>query len=556
MNDYSYRPGFAVCAMWSMLVAPTALAQVVPDRVDPALVTRSLPPAATDDAAAREPVAHQPTAVVNPSVPAIASDIVAHAIAVRGNHLLTDGMFEAATRPYLDRRLSQEDLRALAGAVAGVARAQGLVLATAAVERQDLAQGRLVVTLDEGRIDAVRSIGASSPAADRILARLITHRATTRTDLERTLLLVGDLPGVRIKSTSYTRENGFGILLVTLTSTRVTGYLEFDNRGTREIGRVRSVGLANVHGLLASNDDLGIAAALTPFQPREFTFVSARYATPVGSGGGAASLSGFYGRTRAGGDLSDYALTGNSYGFGVGYSIPVERSRRRSLWFDVDLHTLVSDQSVLGRRFRDDHLTVLSGTVRGAGEVAGGLLHVSVQGDAGLPVLNATKEGDPLASRPDGDARYVAGIFQADWTRAVAGPLSLAITGVAQVATRPLLATAEISIGGASFGRAYDYSERTGDEGVMGSAELRLDVKRFGIMPLQRLQVYAFGDGGTVTNLRAGYGGGALASGGVGLRAGHGLLDGSFEVAVPFTVRRLDTGNRAARLSAMIALHF
>ncbi|MGI4733392.1 MAG: ShlB/FhaC/HecB family hemolysin secretion/activation protein [Janthinobacterium lividum] len=539
------------------MTIPTAVAgQVVPDRVDPALVTRSLPPAVTDDDLARQRVTQQPPGPSAPRIALAMGDVVARTIGVRGSAAVPADAFTAATGPYLGRHLSQDDLRLLAGAVAGIARDRGLVLATASIEPQDLAGGALFVTLDEGRVDAVRSIGRSSPAADRILATLVTHRAMTKHELERALLLVGDLPGVRVKDTRYVRQDGFGILLVTLDDIKVSTYVQFDNRGTREIGPIRGVGLVSVRGALIPNDEIGLVAAVTPIDPNEFAFVSGRYAAPIGSGGGAASISAFYGRTHAGGSFSDLALNGESYGFGIGYSAVLERTRTHSLWFDVDLHALATEQSALGYRFRDDHLTVLSGTLRSASTVAGGLLHVSAQVNAGLPVPGATHEGDPLASRPDGDARYVAGVFQADWTRTIAGPFSIALASVAQIASRPLLATAEISLGGPGFGRAYDYSERTGDQGVLGSAEVRIDLARLLAPTAQRVQLYAFGDGGTVTNLRDGYGGGTLASGGVGLRVGQGPVDGGIEVAIPITADRLDTGNRAARVSGQLAIHF
>ena len=539
------------------LALPTlAGAQVVPDRTDPALVTRSLPPGVTDDASARAAVTQSSAAPAAAKVDLVANNVLARTITVRGNTVLPADAFTAVTRPYVGRTLSQDDLRALAGAVASVARLNGLVLATATIEPQALGDANLVVTLDEGRVDAVRSIGASSAAADRILATLVTHRAMTKRELEHALLLVGDLPGVRIKTTRYMRDNGFGILLVTIEDTRISSYLEFDNRGTKEIGPLRGVGLVNFRGALMPGDEVGLVTALTPLDPREFVFVSGRYATPIGADGGAASLSAFYGHTHAGGDFADLALVGNSYGVGIGYSMVLSRTRQRSLWLDLDLHTLVSDQSLRGYRFRDDHLTVLSTTLRSTGTVAGGTLNVSAQANFGLPVLGATQEGDPLASRSDGDARYVTGNFAADWTRTVAGPLSIALASVAQIASRPLLATAEISLGGPAFGRAYDYSERTGDEGVLGSAELRLDLAHILAPTAQRVQLYAFGDGGTVVNLRDGFGGGSLASGGAGLRVGQGPVDAGFEVAIPITDDRLDTGTRAARVSGQLSVHF
>ena len=545
-----------VVTLVGALLPAVASAQVVPDRVDPALVTRSLPPAATDDAAARERVTQRTAPPPAAKVDMIATNVTARSIEVKGSTTLSASDFKGITQPYLSRPLSQEDLRALAGAIAGVARGQGMIFATASIEPQGVRDGSLIVTLDEGRVDAVRSVGTSSVAADRILATLVTHRAMTKRELERALLLVGDLPGVRIKDTRYIRQDGFGILLVTLTSTKVTSYLEFDNRGTREIGPVRGVGLENVRGVLAPEDELGIVAALTPINPSEFAFVSGRYATPVGSNGGAASISAFYGHTRAGGDFSNLALVGNSYGFGVGYSMALERSRTRSIWLDIDLHALSSEQSAGGFRFRDDRLTVLSGTLRSVGNVAGGVLNFSVQTNVGLPVPGATHEGDPQASRSDGDGRYLTADFQADWSRKIGGPFSVALSSYAQLASRPLLATAEISLGGPAFGRAYDYSELTGDQGVLGSAELRVDLPHALGPVVQRVQLYAFGDGGIVTNLRAGLGGGSLASAGAGLRFGHGPLDAGVEVAIPVSRDRLDTSSRAARVSARVSIHF
>lgn len=136
------------------------------------------------------------------------------------------------------------------------------------------------------------------------------------------------------------------------------------------------------------------------------------------------------------------------------------------------------------------------------------------------------------------------------------GPLSLELTGVAQVASRPLLATAEMSLGGPAIGRAYDYSERTGDQGIAGSAELQFDLRRYARTSATQFQAYAFADGGTVTNLRGGVGGGNLASTGAGLRVAVGRLGAAVELAVPLTADRLDTGNRAARVSTRLFVLF
>ena len=75
----------------------------------------------------------------------------------------------------------------------------------------------------------------------------------------------------------------------------------------------------------------------------------------------------------------------------------------------------------------------------------------------------------------------------------------------------------EFGIGGASFGRAYDYREASGDNAVAASAELRFDLAKLK-PPLRRLQLYGYGDVARVWDLRRGRTE-SLASAGAGLRA-------------------------------------
>jgi hemolysin activation/secretion protein len=90
----------------------------------------------------------------------------------------------------------------------------------------------------------------------------------------------------------------------------------------------------------------------------------------------------------------------------------------------------------------------------------------------------------------------------------------------------------------------------------MGSAELRYDVRRpFGIA--DRAQLYAFGDGGVVSNLSNGFGGGSLASAGGGVRVDFSRVVGATaEVAVPLTGPRYDTGNRQPRFNFGLSTSF
>jgi hemolysin activation/secretion protein len=199
----------------------------------------------------------------------------------------------------------------------------------------------------------------------------------------------------------------------------------------------------------------------------------------------------------------------------------------------------------------------LTATLDTVARLAGGTARAQFQFVAGLPFGGVTREGDQLTSRRDGDARFIALGFLADWTLPVTKRLTLLLAATGQVASRPLLATAEIGAGGPGFGRAYDFAERSGDEGVLGSAELRVDTGRVAPGLVERSHLYAFVDGGAVSNRgRLGRDGGTLASTGAGVRFGIGRFDAMAEAALPLNADRLDTGDRRPRFNLRVSRSF
>ena len=150
--------------------------------------------------------------------------------------------------------------------------------------------------------------------------------------------------------------------------------------------------------------------------------------------------------------------------------------------------------------------------------------------------LRATMRGDPLASRADAGGRFSVVRAWAQYDHRLGHGFSLQVAGEAQLASRPLLASEEIGLGGRQFLRAFDYWEVSGDEGAAASAELRYDIEGGLPDPLRRLQLYLYADAGRATNLRGGFGGGSLASAGGGARAwfSHGV-EAAVELGLPLT---------------------
>lgn len=547
--------GTMVWAASAMIWASASDAQVGLNQADPSIVIRSLPKPGAPVAEIPPPVVTEPSA--NVALPASARPRIASAIVVVGGEDIPRTVFAAALVPFLGANLGTDDLSRLAGSVADAARGAGYPFARAWIEPQSMAQGVLRVSLDAGTLAAVRVIGADSALADRILTRaLVTGHAVRRAQLERAILLIGDIPGLSVKESRYVRQDGFGILLVTIAEDRASLYAQIDNRGSTEVGPLRSTLLGSLRGVLSPGDELGLISAQTPFQPSEFFFLRARYSTPVDASGAVVSISGSYGRAHPGGALLPLRVIGKSYDGSLSYTVPLIRDRRRSVWASLDLRSLQSRQTLLDSPLRNDRLTTLTGALNGTGRLGGGVLRGSVAIVAGLPLPGMTREGDRRISRSDGDARFVTLNYDLEWTRRVSNRLTLALTSQAQVASRPLLATTEIGVGGPVFGRGYDYAERTGDDGILGGAELRADLGRLAPGVVDRAQIYGAVDGGYVGNLRNGPGGGSLLSTAAGVRVGRGRIDGMLEIALPLNRDRFDTEDRRPRISFRLSRIF
>ncbi|WP_225883037.1 ShlB/FhaC/HecB family hemolysin secretion/activation protein [Sphingomonas aliaeris] len=431
----------------ALMMASASYAQTGLNQADPSIVIRSLPKPGAPVTQIQPPVVTDPAVDLAPL--AAARPRVASAIIVVGGDEIPRGVFAAALVPFLGANLGNGDLSRLAGSVAAAARDAGYPFARAWIEPQSMAQGVLRVSLEAGTLSAVRVIGAHNPLADRMLTRaLVTGRAVRRAQLERAILLIGDIPGLSVKESRYIRQDGFGILLVTIAEDRASLYAQIDNRGSKEVGPLRTTLLGSLRSVLRSGDELGVVSAQTPFQPSEFFFLRARYSTPVNADGAVVSISGSYGRAHPGGTLLPLRVIGKSYDGSLSYTVPLLRDRRRSIWASLDLRSLQGRQTLLDSPLRNDRLTTLSGALNGNGRLGGGVLRGSVTIVAGLPLPGMTHEGDRRISRSDGDARFVTLNYDLEWATRLSERLSVALTSQAQIASRPLLATTEIGVGG------------------------------------------------------------------------------------------------------------
>ena len=126
-----------------------------------------------------------------------------------------------------------------------------------------------------------------------------------------------------------------------------------------------------------------------------------------------------------------------------------------------------------------------------------------------------------------------------------------------QLADGALVAAEEFGGGGARFGRAYDYSEIVGDDGIAGAAELRWNWRN-AFEAVAYLQLYAYVDAVRIWNIGADpfqNNDASLSSAGGGLRVIPiaGVL-ASLEVAKPWSRDVAAEGDRSPRIFVSLSL--
>jgi hemolysin activation/secretion protein len=548
----SLRALILTAALLTPWRAMASEAQDPVDQSDASVISRDLSdqreerPAATGSASVERAGRSDVTASLEP--------FVAGAIRVEGATELAPADFAAVIEPYLGHPLSRDELARLARDVADVARRAGFGLATAWIPQQEVTNGVLRVRIDEGRIDAVEASGPAAEAVNRVLRRLTNAGPVRTAELERQLLIAGDLSGVSLGRARLTRSEGRNVLRVETALRRVEGRYSLDNWGTASVGPVRARVYVDFNGVATGGDQLSLGASLTPLQPGEFQFVQAGYSVPVGLDGSRLGVRGYASRSRAGAALRSRDLEGKSTEIEASFSHPILRSRAESLWGHVILGVRDSHLTRADVTAREDRIATVTGLLYGWGRVAGGTGRGRVSVVQGLDAFGATEAGDPLASRGDAGGSFTKISAWTEFTRPLGGGFSVELSGEAQLASRPLLASEEMGLGGRAFLRGYDYREFAGDQGVAGSAELRFDLRDLP-RPIQRAQLYVYADAGKVTNLRGGAGGGSLASAGGGFRVWlDRRIETGLELGIP--LRAGNGGRPDPRLSVTVTGRF
>jgi hemolysin activation/secretion protein len=151
---------------------------------------------------------------------------------------------------------------------------------------------------------------------------------------------------------------------------------------------------------------------------------------------------------------------------------------------------------MLGQLHSDDKIRVIKGGVSyDFTDRFQGVYMIDTEVSRGLNILDATKTGSDLLSRANGHSDFTKVVINLSRQQSI-DKWGFMVAAQGQYADSALLSSEEFGFGGTTFGRAYDSSEITGDQGAAFRMEVQYNGEGIKAIHLDGWQVYVFYDGG------------------------------------------------------------
>lgn len=461
----------------------------------------------------------------------------------------------------LGTTVSLADVYSIANDMTNKYRNDGYILTQVVIPPQTIDGGNVQFNVVEGYVDQVVVEGNDQDSALALIRsygnQISANKALNVKDLERSLLLINDLPGVEARSVlSPSRtKTGAADLRIIVERDTFDAFAGVDNFGSRYLGPVQGSVAAGLNSYFGNNERISGQYVVAPdWGEIELSYFALNYAQPIWNYGTQVELSTSLTDTTPGYNLENLDVEGRSQLFSGRVVHPFLRSRTTNLngYLGFDWRDVRSDNELETRR--EDNIR----SVRAGGQFemldnffGVGINSADVELSKGVDIFGASGKGDVDLSRGRGDPQYTKLTAELQRLQRITPVLNLLVAGRGQWSANALLSSEEFGVGGISYGRGYDPSEIVGDEGFAAKAELQW--KR----PVQwdlveDYEVYGFFDGGKVFNkdsTTAANKTNSLASTGVGVRADL-MQETEAGVALAFPLtREVETqGDKDARV--------
>ncbi|WP_371379072.1 ShlB/FhaC/HecB family hemolysin secretion/activation protein [Sporomusa aerivorans] len=414
-------------------------------------------------------------------------------IVITGQDIFTAEELLPLYQDQLHQQLTFTQLNQVTTKITQYFKAHGYLVAQAYLPAQDIDQGRLEIVVVVGRYGDIllknHSL-ASDQAIRRQLEALRPGDYINNKDLERAVLLTGDLAGVSAKLTLSPGKNpGVADCIVETTEKKgnVHGSVAINNWGNRFIGKVQSAVNYQVDNLVHGGDELNLS---TTWADNDISLTGASYRLPVAE---SLSLNIGYSKIRywLGEDYDFLDAHGTAYSKYADLTWAAVRSRTDNLNLQLGYDH---------KNFRDQIDTIGSVTDKSSHAFS-----LGVNGDSrdnlwggGVTAYSLQWYNGNLSARSNSGlpptGHWNKTVYSLLRQQTINNRLFLQTSFSGQWASTNLDSSERFSLGGANGVRAYPADEASGDEAWLFNGELHWNI------PLkqskQMLQLIGFYDTG------------------------------------------------------------
>lgn len=439
-------------------------------------------------------------------VPVAATDttrILVNTLVITGAKVYTQAELVAVTGFVPGSELTLASLRDMAAKITALYARNGYFAAQAYLPAQDIKSETVTIAVREGEYGQIKlnnQSRLSDAVANNLLDGLKTGDPITIAPLETRLLLLSDVPGIKVQSTLVPGSSpGTSDLIVDVTPGQsVSGSIDVDNAGNRYTGENRlgaTVSLNNPLGL----GDIATFRGITSGQGLNYGLLS--YELQAGRGRVGVSYSRLnysllreFESLRANGVAEVASLYGsyplirsrdNNLYVRLGYDAKTFRDRIDSIGSITDKKDDVLTASLYGNR---------SDSLGGGGVSAYSLAlssgRLNIQTPAALAI-------DATTARTNGSWNKLS--FIATRLQRVTDSVSVYGSLNGQFASKNLDSSEKMDLGGMNGVRAYPQGEARADKGYLLTLEARLLLPRFSSNMPGQMHLVGFVDHGNVT---------------------------------------------------------
>ncbi|MGQ3289571.1 MAG: ShlB/FhaC/HecB family hemolysin secretion/activation protein [Sphingopyxis sp.] len=398
-----------------------------------------------------------------------------------------------AAQLFVGKRASADNLAKLAAAMTRAYNRSSVALFTLVIPEQDLSGGVVTVASAEGYIGSVTLSGeresGPAPLVGRMARNLTGQRPLPRARFERALGNIADIPGLTVTpSLALGGEQGAVALDLAIDAKKPTIGLGFTTRTSQFVND--GIVEANARGtsLLRSGDETRLTGAAA-VNLKSLLYMAASHSTPIGAGGTRAELSAAALRTRPKG----LAIDGEAWSAGLGVTHPLIRATRRNLVAAARIDYLDSKNALFGSTIAAEKTWTASGSLAFRLSEERTVVGARLGGAKGLDFAGARV--DPGV----GEAGFLYADASIEANQAIGKALVVRAAATGRWTRDRLPAAQRFSVGGATFGRAFDDGLVNGDRGYATFGELALRPLRGG--KLAKSEIYSFVDYADVTLL-------------------------------------------------------